>query len=200
MKAAKTDKKTVINNLKKTLRQGDIIFTSIGGPLFRRIASSTGSWTSHVGMVLKGKNGEWLVAESKVPFSRFSTLESFVGRSIGSQVATRRIKRSLSDEEISLLRKSAEKRMGKIYDFSYDINNSKSQYCSKFVYEVYREALNIEIGSNESFSELYAKFPQMPLTFWKLWYLGRIPWEMHTVTPASQFNDESLDDVFQHIA
>ena len=194
------DSKTIIEDLKKTLRQGDIIFSSVGGPLFRRIASSTGSWTSHVGMVFKGENGQWLVAESKVPFSRFSTLENFVGRSVKKQVATRRVKRSLSEDDILRLRESAEKRMGKIYDFSYDLKKTKSQYCSKFVYEVYKEALGIEVGCNESFTDLYNKFPEMSLSFWRLWYLGRIPWKMNTVTPASQFNDEELEDVFQYIA
>ena len=199
MKSTKSKEK-ILTELKSNIQEGDIIFTAIGGPLFQRIASSTGSWTSHVGMIFKGKDGKWLVAESKVPFSCYSTLENFVGRSVGLKVATRRVKQNLSSREIHQLRVSAEKRLGKIYDFSYNYDNTRSQYCSKFVFEVYQEALAIEIGKNEKFEDIYAQYPKMSLSFWRLWYLGRIPWKMKTVTPASQFNDDRLESIYCHIA
>ena len=199
MKSTKSQEQ-VLTELKSKLKEGDIIFSAIGGPLFRRIASSSGSWTSHVGIIFKGKEGQWLVAESKVPFSCYTSLENFVVRSVGLKIATRRVKKHLTSREIHQLRLAAEKRMGKIYDFSYNLDNTKSQYCSKFVFEVYQEALVIEIGKNEKFEEIYAQSPKLSLSFCRLWYLGRIPWKMKTVTPASQFNDDRLESIYCHMA
>src|ERR1700690_3265058 len=49
---------------------GDVVFTRIGGPIFTRVALTTQSWTSHVGIIVDYRNGDWIVAESGIPFVR----------------------------------------------------------------------------------------------------------------------------------
>jgi hypothetical protein len=50
-----------------SLKPGDILFTSIPNFLYRRVAQTTGSVTSHVGIAFYEQDAGWLVAESAVP-------------------------------------------------------------------------------------------------------------------------------------
>jgi hypothetical protein len=85
--------------------------------------------------------------------------------------------------------------MGRWYHlgFNYD---SRRMFCSKFVHEVFREALGVEIGTVQTFGELLECKPDQALGFWKLWFFGRIPWTRRTVTPASQLASPLLQAVF----
>jgi hypothetical protein len=58
---------------------GDIVFTRIGGPIFTNVAVTTLSWTSHVGIIVDYNNGDWVVAESGIPFVRKTPLRKFLG-------------------------------------------------------------------------------------------------------------------------
>ncbi|EJA7649045.1 TPA: YiiX/YebB-like N1pC/P60 family cysteine hydrolase, partial [Escherichia coli] len=64
--------------------------------------------------------------------------------------------------------------------------------CSKFVFDIYKEALCIPVGEIETFGELLNSNPNAKLTFWKFWFLGSIPWERKTVTPASLWHHPGL--------
>ncbi|ECV7112529.1 hypothetical protein ABW429_005568, partial [Salmonella enterica subsp. enterica serovar Newport] len=62
---------------------GDIVFTCIGSALFGQVSAASRCWCNHVGMIT-GHNGEdYLVAESRVPFSTVTTLSRFIRRSAG---------------------------------------------------------------------------------------------------------------------
>ena len=84
--------------------------------------------------------------------------------------------------------------MGKWYHLGFDLD-SRHQFCSKFVYEIFREAVGVEIGSVELFRDLLARNPHSPLQFWKMWFIGRIPWDRRTITPGSQFESTLLKPV-----
>lgn len=163
---------------------GDILFIAIDNPLYRRVAAVSGSWTSHVGLIFDATPGNEIVAESSFPLSKKSSLESFKARSLGGQYAAKRLQRGLSEQEKAGIREAAEKRMGILYHTGFKLD-SKRQFCSKFVYEIYREAVGLEVGSIETFHQLLRKQEKTPLWFWHLWYFGFVPWERRTVTPAS---------------
>ena len=55
-----------------------------------------------------------------------------------------------------------------------------------------KEALCIPMGEIETFGELLNSNPNAKLTFWKFWFLGSIPWERKTVTPASLWHHPGL--------
>ena len=61
------------------IREGDVIFIRVCHALYRRIAETSGSWESHVGIILRAADGSWTVAESTIPVSRFTPLERFAG-------------------------------------------------------------------------------------------------------------------------
>jgi hypothetical protein len=44
-------------------QDGDLIFIDLPNPIFKQVAVSTQSWTSHLGLLLRADNGDWLVAE-----------------------------------------------------------------------------------------------------------------------------------------
>lgn len=178
------------------LKPGDILFTSIPNFLYRRVAKTTGSLTSHVGIAFHDSQKGWLVAESAVPTVRYSTLADFIARSDNGWLVIRRVRGGLSEDQAALLRKECDLRMGKFYHLGFHFL-SKRQFCSKFVYETYLAALGIEVGTLETFQMLLNKQPNTPLLFWRIWFFGRIPWERITITPASQISSDKLETVWE---
>jgi hypothetical protein len=184
-----------ISDLESGLRVGDIVFTRIDGLPFRQVADATGTWTNHVAIVV-GFN--WLgaiVAESRVPLSRRTRFRRFVRRSAGGRVAVLRLPRSLSDEEVTMLRRSMRRRLGRLYDTGFNLR-SRRQFCSRFVREVLQESTGEAIGEVQTFRELLERNPAADLRLWKMWYFGRIPWDRTTVTPESLYTCRSLRIVF----
>jgi hypothetical protein len=106
-----------------------------------------------------------------------------------------RLPRSLSEEEIALLRRSMRRRLGRLYDTGFN-SRSRRQFCSRFVREVLQESTGEAIGEVQTFRELLERNPGADLRIWRMWYFGRIPWERTTVTPESLYTCRSLKVVF----
>ncbi|MDE0856583.1 MAG: YiiX/YebB-like N1pC/P60 family cysteine hydrolase [Nevskia sp.] len=177
------------------LKSGDIVFVATPSPLYRRVASATGTKASHVGIVFHDPAVGWVVAESAVPVCRYRPLDKFLGRSDDDWFVVRRLRQELSPSAVEALRRACDARMGRWYHLGFRYESTR-MFCSKFVHEVYREALGIDIGVVETFSELLRRNPGESLGFWKLWFLGRIPWQRKTITPASQLQSERLTTVW----
>jgi hypothetical protein len=96
------------------LQSGDIVFIGERYPLCHLIAATCQSWDSHVGIIFLEPDGKLVVAESRVPFSSFTTLDKFLARAEGGKFAIRRLHGGLSPEQAARLRAKAERRMGKI--------------------------------------------------------------------------------------
>lgn len=173
------------------LKEADLIFISIANPLYRRVEIGTGSKASHVGILLKDKDQNWIVAESTIPFSKYTPLKQFISRSDKGWYCIRRVKTDLASHDIKKIHEQCNKRMGILYHtgFKYD---SRRQFCSKFVYDVFRSAIDIEVGDIETFKELLNKQPNTSTSFWRFWFFGFIPWSRRTVTPASQMDSNML--------
>jgi hypothetical protein len=177
------------------LQDGDLIFITTNGPIFRHVSETTGSWETHVGILFHDGRKGWLVAESVLPVSKFTPLERFVSRSTRQRFLVSRLRTGLTDEGRAGLYRSAALRMGKSYTlgFNYD---SRRLYCSKFVHDVYAEALGCEVGQLETFREIIQANPNAPLKFWKFWFLGHIPWERRCITTTSVLRSENFRTVF----
>ena len=177
--------------LNTQLQDGDLIFIRMANPIFRRVAQTTGSWENHVGIIFSGTNGSWQVAESKFPRSKFSQLDHFVARSEHGRFCILRYHEGLTPAEKLALRQSAEARMGIRYDLGFNYDSARL-YCSKFAFEVYREATGYQVGKVETFGQLLANHPQAPLGFWRAWFFGFIPWERRCVTTTSELQSPEL--------
>lgn len=178
------------------LKQGDIIFIAVKHRLYREVAKATGSKASHVGIVMKDKNGNWQVAESSVPLSRHYPLQGFIQRSDQGWHCIRRLKQPLTETQIAAIKTESQKRMGKLYHLGFKFDSHRL-FCSKFVYEVFQSAIGVEIGKVETFRQLQQRLPHLPLTFWRWWFFGFIPWSRRTLTPASQMNSSLLETIFE---
>ncbi len=171
------------------LQVGDLVFIRVANFLYRRVADATGSWTSHVGMIDHREGDEWVLAESKVPLSRYCPLTQFLQRSEGGRHAILRLRNPPDEAAQRRLQAEAARRIGIGYHLGFDLD-SRRQFCSKFVYEVYRGALGLEVGTVLTFAELLERNPMSPLAFWRFWFLGRIPWTRRTITPRSQLESD----------
>lgn len=174
---------------------GDVVFTCIGTALFGQISAASKCWSNHVGIIIGHDGSDYVVAESRVPLSTTTSLSRFIRRSAGGRYGVKRLTKGLSQGEKDRLLEQVPTRLHKIYHtgFNYD---SRRQFCSKFVFDIYQEALSINIGTVETFNQLLNSNPNAPLHFWKFWFLGNIPWERKTVTPASLWQHPSLSLIY----
>lgn len=175
---------------------GDIVFTSIGTELFRQIASASQCWSNHVGMIVGHDGDDYLIAESRVPLSTTTTLSRFISRSSDKRYSVRRLRQPLTQEQKKALVAQVPPRLNKFYHTGFNYDSSR-QFCSKFVFDIYQSALSIQIGEIETFEALLTKNPNAKLNFWKLWFIGHIPWERTTVTPASLWHHTELSLVYR---
>jgi len=178
------------------LEEGDLVFLAIPNPLFRRVASATGSKTSHVGIAFKAQDGSWIVAESTFPLSKFTPLRQYINRTEDGWYVVRRLKGGLSQEQIESLRKECQKRMSILYHLGFRYESPRL-FCSKLVYDVYKTATGIQAGTLETFKQLLARQPSASLPFWRMWFFGFIPWSRLTVTPESQFSSELFETIYE---
>jgi hypothetical protein len=178
---------------------GDLVFIRVSALPFRWVARATGSWTNHVGVVIDVAGKEPVVAESRFPLSRTTSLSRFIGRSEGGQFAVTRLKRPLTEAQQQRVRAAATRRLGIFYDTGFNLH-SRRQFCSRYVREVVNEATGTLIGEVETFATLLSLQPQSRLGFWRLWYFGRIPWHRETVSPANLLRSPELTTVFDNVA
>jgi len=180
---------------KSVLAEGDLIFLDIPNVFFRRVASVTDTWTSHVGIAFKDEFGDWMVAESTVPLSKKTRLCKFLRKSSEYKFEIKRLNRPLTPVEVGKLLATASSMLNKFYSLGFDFD-SKRFFCSKFVYLTY-QTIGVEVGRLETFRQLLVSNPRASLTFWKLWFFGSIPWDRKTVIPASQLNDPKFISILR---
>ena len=176
---------------------GDIVFTRIGGPLFACVANTTESWTSHVGIIVDYRKGDWVVAESGIPFVRKTPLRRFIARSTDGKYSIRRLRVPPTEEEKRAMLAIADAQMGRLYSLGFDLK-SQNTFCSKFVHDVVFQATHQQVGEVETFDHLLHRNPDAPLWFWRTWFLGSIPWQRTTITPASELSSPLLTVVAEH--
>lgn len=185
---------SMVQNMPK-LEVGDIVFTCVAAFLFRNISKASLCWSNHVGIIIGHDGNDYVVAESCIPFSKKTSLTKFIKRSKNQHVAIRRLSTTLSTEQQTSIVDHIPPKLGILYHLGFDYD-SKRQYCSKFVYQIYKEALNIEVGNIETFEQLIKTNPNASLLFWKIWFFGRIPWQRRTVTPASLWFYPTLETIY----
>jgi hypothetical protein len=193
--APATERPVPVEALAAQLQVGDLVFIRLPYLLTRKIADANNSWVNHVGIVIDVSGAEPVIAESRIPRAKTGGLADFLARSEHGRVAVRRLPKRLSPEEQQALQTAARARLGAWYDLGFDLH-SRKQFCSKYVREVLQQATGTSIGEVETFKTLLARHPAADQSFWKLWFLGAIPWQRETVTPASEYASIELSTVF----
>ena len=188
-----------ITTLASDVKVGDVVFIRVGAKPFREVSDATNSWTNHVGVVVDTSGPEQVIGESKFPLSRRTPISRFVARSEGGRVSVARLVTEPTPEQRVQVAASADRRAGILYDTGFNLH-SRRQFCSRYVREVLIEATGQSVGEVETFSHLLASRPNANVGFWKAWYLGSIPWDRDTVTPASLLRSPALRTVFDGVA
>lgn len=181
--------------LSRCIKIGDLIFIRVSAKPFHAVAEATGTWTNHVGVVTQTDGEEPHIGESTFPFSRTTSFSKFVARSDHGRIAVLRLKSPLTPIQMQQVQIAVDRRAGIFYDTGFNFRSNR-QFCSRYVHEVINEATGVSIGRIETFREMFANQPGIKLGFWKLWYLGQIPWERETITPASLLQSPELNPVF----
>jgi len=176
-------------SIKKNIQSGDLVFLELDNYVFKQVAMLTKTWTSHVGIAFYEEN-EWFVYESVIPFSKRTPLCEYMNKTKGDSFEVKRLP-GLTQEDIQALKASAEARLGILYHTGFDYDSNR-EFCSKFAYDVFKEAVGLEIGKKETFQELRDKIPDASIIKVEIWFLGYIPWNRATVTPASVYEDPKL--------
>jgi len=174
---------------------GDVVFIRVTALPFRMVANATACWANHVGIVMETSCPQPMIAESTFPVSKATPLSRFVNRSEQGRVEVRRLNSLLTIEQQNAIQMAAKKRLGIFYDTGFNLY-SKRQFCSRYVRDVLAEAVGIQLGEVERFSAFLATTSPLDLTFWRLWYFGKIPLHRQTVTPASLLSSPALHTVF----
>lgn len=193
--AARKTSEVPLDHLASALEVGDLVFIRVTLRPFREVATATGSWTNHVGIVVDVEGEEVLIGESTFPMSRTTTLSRFVGRSKDGRVGVARLAQAMTTEQQRKVKRAVRRRTGILYDRGFNLH-SRRQFCSRFVREVLEEATGAQVGEIETFGELLRQRPGIDLRFWQWWYFGQIPWSRETVTPASVMHSAALRRVF----
>ncbi|WP_434776958.1 YebB family permuted papain-like enzyme [Neisseria sp. Ec49-e6-T10] len=177
------------------LEVGDVVFTCVSAYIFRNISKASLCWSNHVGIIVGHDGHDYLVAESRLPVSQTTTLTEFVKRSYNQYFAVKRLATPLTDQQKLAICSQVPLRLNVLYHTGFKLD-SKRQFCSKFVYEIYSDALNIQLGKIETFNDLLKTNPDANLTVWRFWFFGKIPWHRKTVTPASLWFCPKLEMVY----
>lgn len=178
------------------LQSGDLIFIERRGWFYRQIARATDSWTSQVGLALRDEDGRWFVYEGGVPLVRRVSLEAFIGRTRGNRFAVRRLVPAPTKAQVSELRRAAEREVGRFNGLRFDFDSCQ-MFGPKLVRKVYSKALGRKPGKVETLADLAGRASPGALRFWRIWYLGAIPWQRRTMTPHSLYTDPGMETVFE---
>ena len=170
------------------LNEGDLIFLDIDSVIFEQVAVATQTWTSHVGIAVYEEG--WFVAESALLKSRKTPLCDYLSRTQDERFEVRRLKKYLSVLDLAILKDYLESQMGIFYDTGFDYDSSQL-FCSKLVYDAFQN-IGVEVGLIKTFQTVLDENPEGSLTFWKVWFLGSIPWDRRTVTPKDQLVDDDF--------
>lgn len=184
-----------IAKLAKYVQVGDLIFIRVAAAPFKAVAKATGTWTNHVGVVTTIEDDDPHIGESSFPLSRTTTLSRFIARSEQGCIAVARLKTAITQQQVEQIQIAVQRRHGIFYDTGFSLYSGR-QFCSRYVHEVLKEATGIPIGKIETLREVVTRQPNMRLGFWRLWYLGKIPWDRKTITPASLLNSTELNIIF----
>ena len=143
---------------------GDIVFTCLVLPYLVKyqLHQIAGVITSEP--YLDGHNGEdFMVAESRVPLSTITTLSRFIKRSSNQRYAIKRLDAGLTEQQKQRIVEQVPSRLRKLYHTGFKYESSR-QFCSKFVFDIYKKALCIPVGEMRTFGELLNSNPNAKLT------------------------------------
>lgn len=125
------------------IREGDVVFQSLSGPVCEMIEGATGSPYSHCGIMVRGAGGGLAVLEA-LGWVRERPLDEWIAGGRGMRIAVYRF----SDQqrgEIPAVIKACRMYSGRPYDIRYRMDDARI-YCSELIYKGVRDATGREMA------------------------------------------------------
>ena len=138
------------HTLSTGLRDGDILFQDSHSPQSAAIKALTHSDYCHTGIYFREGEQE-VVYHAGSPVRRDS-FASWTAEPKGVGDARRIRPEGLSAPEAARLKAKLRGYMGKPYDVRFQ-SSDENFYCSELVYKAYKEALGVELGTWQKFSD-----------------------------------------------
>lgn len=188
---------------RKFVQEGDVIFLELDSQVFQRVARASGGWASHVGVaVWDATLNEMVVAHSTIPRVAKWNLCDFLHHAKDDHFSVKRQSVRLQDVGSDHVIVNVDPAWGTFYHTGFKFYSWR-EFCSKYVWKVYRRTFGIDVGKLETIGDLMKNLEGSPFEksdreFWNYWYFGRIPLNRVTITPYSQFVDPRFYEVFYH--
>jgi uncharacterized protein YycO len=179
------------------LKTGDIIFHVSQSTQSRAIQMATKSKYSHVGMI-QIINGKYFVYEAVQPV-KFTKLEDWIKRGENGHYVVKRLKNSntiLTPANTEKLISAGEKYKGKNYDLYFEWTDDRI-YCSELVWKIYKEALDIEIGTLQELKDFDLTNSVVKEKITER-YGDNVPLREKVISPAAIFESDLLQTVVIH--
>lgn len=178
----------------ENLRDGDIIFQTSTSSQSRAIQAATHSKYSHMGIIYK-KDGEYFVFEAIQPV-KLMPLDDWIKRGKGGHYVVKRLIDSdklLTPDALAKMKFEGTKYLGKNYDLYFEWSD-ECIYCSELVWKIYKNALGIEIGKLQKFSEFDLSHPIVKAKLRER-FGDKIPQNELVISPDQMFKSSWMEIV-----
>lgn len=179
--------------IKVNYKSGDLVFISSNAGQGKAIQLATHSNLTHCGIIFI-ENNTIYVYHAVEPVQK-STLKEFLNYSEDGKIWVRRLNDStiLNQKNLALLKSHAIGMLGKHYDLYFSWSNDEI-YCSEYIWKIYKNALNIEIGKQHplKFYDLSSKIVKETM---EKRYGDKIPLDEKMIAPSDIFNSQNLISV-----
>lgn len=187
---SKISKKTTNINFK----DGDIVFQTTQSAQCKAVQLATHSPYSHCGIVFID-NGKTLVYEAVQPV-KITPINEWIKHGKDNKFVVKRLKNveaSLSAVAIEKMKKYAQQFMGKNYDIYFEWSDERI-YCSEYVWKIYKNAANIEVGKLQQLKSFDLTSNEVKQILAER-YGSTIPYEETVISPADIFNSDLLIEI-----
>lgn len=114
------------------------------------------------------------------------------------QIPISRPLRPLTVRPVCEVLKPADQRLSVFDDTGFNLP-SRRPFCLRYVRESLQQASGVSVGEVETFEPHLAGHPEANVAFWRLWYVGQLPWSRKAITPASRLDAPPFGTVFDGI-
>ena len=176
-------------------QNGDIIFqTSLSSQSYA-IQAATNSRYSHVGIVYLNE-GSPFVYEAIGPVKN-TPLDQWIKRGEKGHFVVKRLKNAsdvLTKDAVERMMSAGAAYEGKPYDLTFEWSDDRI-YCSELVWKIYKQALDIEVGTLQKMKDFDLSDPKVRFKV-KERFGDNVPFEETVISPSSIFNSSKLIEVY----
>jgi uncharacterized protein YycO len=169
------------------LRDGDVLLQSGNSKQCMAVKAATHSEFTHCGIYFT-ENGKGYVYEAVQPVKK-TPVTDWIAHGIGARYSVVRLKESdklLNARAVAALKSVAESYLGKNYDLYFNWGDEQL-YCSEYVWKIYKNALNIELGNTRQIKDFDLASPIVKKVLYER-YGNLVPLREKVVAPSDLYS------------